>query len=284
MKQINALFIALIISVSAMAQIETPMPSPTATLEQKVGLTDVKIIYSRPGAKDRVVFGDLVPYGTMWRTGANSSTKISFSDKVMINGKEVPAGTYALYTIPGKDEWTVIIHKNTTHSGTGGDNYKEEEDLMRFQVKPERLNDKVETFTIDIQHNEMDHAKLMMSWENTQIAFEIKAPVNEKIEAMIEQTLNPGGTQYYRAASYYHDSGKELDKALEYINIALEKYEAAGWKPYWVGRRKALILADLGQTKDAIKAAEQSTEWAKAEGADNYVKMNDASIAEWKKK
>jgi tetratricopeptide (TPR) repeat protein len=170
------------------------------------------------------------------------------------------------------------------HKVPGGDNYKEAEDLMRFSVKPTTLKDKVETFTIDIAHNDMDRAKLLMSWENTQVGFEIEAPVNEKIEAMIEQTLNPGGTQYYRAASYYHEAGKELETALEYIDIALEKYQAAGWKPYWVGRRKALILADLGKTKDAIKAAEQSTEWAKAEGADNYVKMNNASIAEWKKK
>ncbi len=283
MKKLNVLLLVLFISATVFAQIEMPQPSPTATLEQRIGLTDVKIVYSRPGMKERKIFGDLVPFGEMWRTGANSSTKITFSDKVMINNSEVPAGTYALYTIPNKDEWTIILHKNTKLSGTGGADYKMEEDQMRFNVKTRTLNDKVETFTIDINNNKNDASTVALSWESTMVGFEVQAPVKEKVEAMIKRTLNPGGVEYYRAATYFHDSGNP-EKALEHINIALTKYESDGSKPYWVARRKSLIQADLKQYKEAIKTAEMSLAWAKEQSNNDYVKMNEASIAEWKKK
>lgn len=284
MRQITTLVLSLLISSALYAQIETPMPSPTATLIQDIGLTEVQIVYSRPGVKDREVFGELVPYGEMWRTGANMSTKMSFEDDVAINGEVVPKGMYALYTIPGKEEWTVIIHKNTSYGGTGGDDYSTDEDLMRFKVKPTTLKDKVETFTIDITNNRMDRSSIDLTWANTKVSFDVVAPVDEKIVKMIDQTLNPGGTPYYRAATYYHESGKDLSKALGYANAAVKRYDEGGVKAYWAARRKALILADQGSYKDAIKAAQMSTEWAKAEGNNAYVLMNEKSIAEWKKK
>ncbi len=284
MKQITAFVLSILISGGLFAQIEMPQPSPTATFTQNIGLTEVKIVYSRPGVKDRKIFGDLVPYGEMWRTGANMSTKISFSDDVKINGKDAPAGTYALYTIPGKSEWTIIIHKNITYGGTGGDSYTTEEDLMRFTVKPTTLQDKVETFTIGISNNDMDKSNIDLAWENTKVSFEVVSPVDDKIMKMIDQTLNPGGNPYYRAATYYHESGKDLNAALEYATIAVDKYIADDAKPYWVARRKALIQADLGQYKEAIKTATLSTEWAKEAKNDSYVKMNEESIAMWKKK
>ncbi|QNL20713.1 DUF2911 domain-containing protein [Hyphobacterium sp. CCMP332] len=284
MKKLSALVLSLLISASIFAQIETPMPSPTATISQDIGLTETTIVYSRPGVKDRKIFGDLVPYGEMWRTGANMSTKITFGDEVQINDQNVPAGTYALYTIPGKEEWTIIIHKNISYGGTGGDSYTTDEDLMRFTVKPSSLEDMVETFTIDISNNKMDRSTIDLSWENTRVSFEVLAPVDEKITKMIDRTLNPGGTPYYRAATYYHESGKDLNVALGYVNTAIEKYTAEGSKPFWVARRKALIQADLGKYKEAIKSAEQSTVWATEAKNDSYVKMNEESIAMWKKK
>lgn len=266
------------------AQIQTPAASPTATVSQKIGLTDVEIVYSRPGMKGRKIFGDLVPFGKRWRTGANMATTISFSDDVMINSKEVPAGKYSLFAIPNEGSWTIIVHKVAELAGTGGDSYKEEDNLLKFDVKTQKLTEAVETFTIDIESNEMDNADLFIAWENTKVAFEIKAPIAEKMEKMISSTLDPAGSQYYRAATYYHESGSNLDKANELIGTALEKYQAAGSKPYWVARRQSLIQAEMGNYKEAIKSAEMSLAWAEEAENMDYVKMNKESIAEWKKK
>ena len=173
--------------ILGMAQIDMPKPSPLSTVTQTVGLTDASITYSRPSAKGRTVFGDLVPYGEMWRTGANASTKIKFSDDVKIEGQDVPAGEYALYTIPGKDVWTIIIHKNTSYWGTGDDKYKIAEDQARFTVKPMTYPVKIETLTFGFTDLKNDEAYIELLWENTQVRFKVVSEVDKKVMADIKQ-------------------------------------------------------------------------------------------------
>ena len=200
------LAIALVFNTIAFAQLKTPAPSPNATIEQMVGLTQVKIEYSRPGKKDREIFGKLVPYGEMWRTGANASTKIEFDNDIVIGGKEIPAGKYALYTIPGELEWTIIIHKNLENWGVG--EYKEADDAVRFTVKTTKLNDVVETLTIDFSHLTSDGAYLNISWANTLVAIVLDSKSGEKVEKQIKELLieGPSAGTYYGAARYYLDN------------------------------------------------------------------------------
>lgn len=279
----KVLFFLVIIamtSFSATAQINAPAASPEAILTQVVGLTTIKIEYSRPGLKGRQMFGGLLPYGEMWRTGANAATKITIGDNAQIHDNDVPAGTYALYTIPGEEEWTIIFHKNTTHWGIGGKNYKKSEDAFRFKVKPTRLAEKVETFTIDINNIRSDNASIDLMWENTKVSFTINLDSDAKVMADIKQKMKGvSGTTYYQAAKYYYDNKKDLDQALEWVQIGMEK---EGEK-FWMMRLKALILADQQKYKKAMKAAERSIVLAEEEGNDSYVEMNRQSIAEWEK-
>jgi Protein of unknown function (DUF2911) len=265
---------------SLFAQIKVPQPSPTATFSSTIGLTDVSIEYSRPSKKERVIFGGLVPYDKIWRTGANASTKISFSDDVMINDQKVPAGKYAIYTIPGESSWVVAFHKNLM---AGGSNFNEEEDLLRINVKPQTVSGTVETFTIGIESNKTAEADLFFLWDQTYVAFTVKAPIDETVKASIERTLNPGAGAYYSAARYYA-GGEDLNKALEYYNIALAKYKEAGRKPFWVYHRKALVQAELGDTKGAISTAEESLAMAREEKSDDYIVLNEEVIKKWKGK
>ncbi len=272
---------ALCLTFGISAQIKAPQPSPSATIEQTVGLTSVEVEYSRPGMKGRKIFGDLEQYGKMWRTGANASTKITVSDDVKIGGKDVPAGKYALYTIPGETEWTIVLHKNLEHWGVGG--YDEAEDLCRFTVKPTKLKDAVETFTIDFSNFTTSTAWINLSWENTKVSFEIVTPADEMVEKQIKEQLvdGPAAGTYYAAARHYLDKNENLDQALTYINKAVEKRPEA----FWYIHVQAKILAAKGMKKEAIAAATKSMELAKAnEGGDfGYVKNNEALIAKLKK-
>ena len=274
-------FLTLFLSSAiAFAQINVPKPSPLSTVEQKVGLTDVTIAYSRPSKKGRVIFGDLVPYGQMWRTGANASTKITFDQDVKIEGNDVPAGTYALYTIPGEAEWEIILHKNLTYWGTGGKNYKTEEDQLRFKVKPNNAYPVVtETMTINLTNLTSEGCMVELLWDKTQVTFKLETEVDALVQAEIDEKMK-GVTKatYYQAARYYLENGKDLNQALEWINLSLVDNEK-----YWIVRQKALILAKLERYSEAIEAAELSKK--RAEGYNpGYVKMNEKSIAEWSKK
>ncbi|MBR9861634.1 DUF2911 domain-containing protein [bacterium] len=263
----------------SMAQITTPQPSPLGELEQMVGLTEIEIEYSRPGVKDRKIFGELVPFDQMWRTGANASTKIEFSTDVTINGENVPAGEYALYTIPGKTEWTIILHKNLEYWGTGGDDYDKSEDQIRFKVKSNSAYPvKIETFTINIADVSDNGCNIELLWENTQVKFAVGVSYDEVVMKQIEAAMSISPRTYYAAARYYLEHDKDLTQALEWINKAVE-----GDETYWIVRQKALILAKLGKYDEAIKAAERSKALAQEAKNDHYIKINDESIAEWKK-
>lgn len=266
------------------AQIEMPAPSPLSTLTQEVGLMEIKVVYSRPGAKGRKIYGDLVPFGKSWRTGANASTKISFTEDVTIEGNEVPAGEYALFTIPGESEWTIILHKNANLMGTGGENYNKSEEAARFTVKPSKLAETVETFTISIGDITMNSATVSILWENTAVEFLVESEVDKEIMANIDQALNNieknNANLYNQAASYYYETGKDLDKALEWVNKAV----SANPEAFWMAHLKAKILAKQGNKKEAIKAAEEAKKVAQAANNSDYVRLNEKLIEEVKKK
>jgi len=267
---------------SSLAQIELPAPSPTATFTQKVGLTDVTITYSRPSMKGRTIYGDLVPYGKLWRTGANMATKFTFSDDVKIGGKDLPAGSYALFTIPGESEWTIIFNTNYNQGGTG--NYKESEDVLRITAKPQKMDAPLETFLINIEDVKPTGALIELVWENTYVQFPLEVSIDERIMTSIERSLTISPNAYQQAALYYQQSGKDLNQALEWMNKAIAIHEKNGNNFYWIYRQKSLIEADLKNYKDAIKTAEKSLALAKEAGNDDYVKMNTESIADWSKK
>ncbi len=273
--------IALVLSLvvpDAKSQLETPQPSPKAKIEQKVGIMDVAVSYSRPGMKGRKIFGGLVPYGQVWRTGANDPTTISFSDAVKLEGHDVPAGKYSLYTIPGENEWTIVINKKTT----GQPERIESEDQATFKVKPSRLPITVETFTINVSDITASTANLELAWENTAVKFRMEFDVDTKVMASIkEATANPYGevaNMYFQSASYYFSAGKDLKTALEWVNKSLELSDNA----FWVWRLKSQIQAGLKDYSGAITSAEASKSRAQKAGNAQYVKFNDDSIAEWK--
>ncbi len=267
---------------NSFGQIELPAPSPTATFSQKVGLTEVSITYSRPGIKGRTVFGDLVPYGKLWRTGANSATKLTFSDDVKIGGKDLPAGSYALFTIPGENEWTIIINKNFNQGGTG--NYKESEDALRVNIKSIKIPGTIETFSIGLEDVKPTSALIEILWESTIVQIPLEVSIDERIMASIDKSMKIGPNAYQQAASYYHQSGKDLKQAVAWMDEALKIHEAEGNNVFWIYRQKSLIEADMKKYKDAIATAKISLAKATEAKNDDYVKMNTESIAVWSKK
>lgn len=277
-----ALFLIFGISASVNAQVKSPQPSPAAKIEQTVGLTDLSIAYSRPGVKGRTVFGDLVPYGKVWRTGANKAVQFSTSTDIKFGGKDVKAGTYALFTLPGKDKWDVILYTDTEIWGTP-ETWEESKEAARVTVPVKNLTDHVESFTISIDNiqNSAD-ADLSISWAKTKVTVKITTPTNEIAQKSIDATMaGPSSGDYYSAANYYLESGKDMDQAYKWINKAIEMRE--GETPFWMLRRKSLIEANLGMKKEAIETAKLSLAAAEKAGNADYVKMNKDSIAEWSK-
>ncbi len=261
---------------AASAQIDLPQPSPLGTVMQRVGFADVTIAYSRPSAKDRVVFGDVVPMDKLWRTGANAATKVTFSKDVTIEGKPVKAGEYALFTIPGKI-WTIILNSDTKANTTS---YKQENDVLRFTVTPAMVPTNVETFTINFTNLTTSSAVIELAWEKTTVRFKVESEVDAVVmEQIKKQTAGVSANVYFSSARYYYDTNRDLAQALKWIDMAFASQEPT----FWMLRQKALIQAGLKDYKGAIATAELSTVKAKEASNDEYVKMNDASIAEWKK-
>lgn len=273
-----AVFIA---SFSLEAQIKVPQASPKSTLIQTVGLTDIDIEYSRPSAKGRVIFGDLVPFGKVWRTGANANTTISFSDDVVINGATLKKGKYALYTIPKADEWEILFYTDTNNWGNP-EKWDDSKVAIKASAKTEILNRHVETFTIGINNTDNNFANLEFAWEKTLVALKFEVPTQKVAMASIDKTLSgPSATDYYSAAQYFFQTNGDLNKALSYATKAYDMHEK---KPYWYSRLKSQIQAKLGDKKGALETAKISLEAAKAANNTDYVKMNEDSIKEWSKK
>lgn len=271
-------FCFLLSGFSLNAQIKTPQPSPTMKMETTIGLTEVMVEYSRPSVKGRTIFAadGLVPFGSTWRTGANASTKISFSNDVMVEGKEIKEGKYALYTVPNKNEWEIILYKNTTHWGVPRE-WMAADEVARFKVPAKAMNHMVETFTIDVTDNKINNANLAMMWDKTMVSFNVSTEVDKAVMKDIDRAM--AGTSrgdYYTAARYYYDNGKDLNKALTWIKSA-NKIDAR----FWQLRLQSLIEAKLGDTASAISSATESIKLAKEAGNMDYVRMNEKSIKEW---
>lgn len=265
-------------SLNAQQVLKVPAPSPSQTVKQAFALSDVSVDYSRPGAKGRVIFGEVVPFGKVWRTGANGSTKITFGEDVKVQGNAVPAGTYALYTIPNKDSWEVIIYKDLTLGGNVA-NYKKENDLVRFMVPVKTINDNVENFTINFADVTSSTMNIELNWEKTRIAFNVVADIDAKIMKTIESSVVNDGRPYFQAASYYYDNNKDLVKANEWADKAI----AANPKAYWIIMLKAKIQAKQNNKKEAIATAEKVIAVATEEKDDSYVAQAQKLIAENKK-
>lgn len=276
--------VTLLAAPAAQAQITTPQPSPKSTVMQRVGLTDITIVYSRPGVKARNIFGTVVPFGKRWRTGANATTSIKFSDDVTIEGKKVPAGEYGLYTIPNKTEWLVVLNKNTK-LGADVDGFKDDQDVARFTIKSTKLSSKVETFTIDFTDVTPATANVAMEWEMTGAKFKVTADVDSKIVAQIDEkitkTASPAPADLASAAVYYFDNNKDLKQALAWM----EKANAAEPTKFWNLNTEAKIRLKMKDYAGAMKVAEASKKAALASTPPNgeYVKMNEDLMAEAKK-
>lgn len=260
--------------------VKFPAQSPSSTVTQDVGLTKIEVVYARPGVKGRQVIGGTEAFGRVWRTGANTATKVTFSTAVKFGGADVPAGSYALYSIPGADSWTIILNKVTGQWGAY--QYDAKNDLVRVQAKPVRLSEPVETFTIDVNDIRDQSATLNLIWERTKVPVKIEVDVASKVAPAFEQLVASGAKvsygQYYSAAVFYHDNGLDLNKARQFIEAATNHDKPAYYMVHW----KAKILAKLGDKAGAKAAAEKSTELAvkSAEGPQSpFVKMNQDLIA-----
>ncbi|MFV5695296.1 DUF2911 domain-containing protein [Flavobacterium sp. LB3P122] len=281
MKNILIAFAIIIANFTIEAQVKTPQSSPKATVIQAVGLTDVEINYSRPSARGRAVFGNLVPFGKVWRTGANENTTISFSDDVVIDGKILKKGKYALYTVPKIESWDVLFYSTTDNWGNPAE-WNEANVALKVTVKPETLSKNVETFTIGISGLDNNFAFLEMYWENSYAAVKFEVPTEKKATANIEKALaGPTAGDYFSAAQFLFQSNGDNNKALVYVNKALDMNTE---KPFWYNRLKSLIQAKLGDKKGAIETAKLSLAAAEIAKNQDYIKMNKDSIEEWSKK
>ncbi|MCW5823154.1 MAG: DUF2911 domain-containing protein [Cyanobacteria bacterium TGS_CYA1] len=267
---------AVTLNSKAMAEapkVEFPAASPTCTLKQRVGLTDVEVVYSRPSVKDRAIFGAMVPYGKVWRTGANQATKVTFSTDVKLNGKDVPAGTYALMTIPGKDEWTVIVNKGP--EGWSPYKYDEKQDLVRFTVKPISMPWSMETFTIDFNEIRDESAKLTMIWDKTKIPVDLTVSYADKLTQQIKDVMASSEAKkpYFQAANFYYNHNLDMNEAKKWVDEALKEREA-----HYIVFLKAEILEKLGDKEGAVAAAKRSKELAEKANDNGYIQLNEALI------
>jgi hypothetical protein len=270
--------IAMSFCLIAEAQIQTPAASSTASVTTTVGLTDVKINYARPKAKGRKIYGTgsdfLVPFGELWRTGANNGTVISFSDDVKVEGKDVKKGEYLLLTIPGASEWTVILYSDVALGGNTA-RYDQTKDAARFTVKSEKLTEKVETFTMNIADvaDNNTSANIQIAWENTSLKFAVTVDFETKVMKSIEAGTRVAPGNYVAAANYYFDNGKDLNKALEWITLGIN---TGNQNAFWTIHTKAKIQSALGDKKGALATAQLSLDKAKAAEADfGYIKLNE---------
>ncbi len=278
MKKLTLLLFVGLLATSIQAQLRTPAPSPSSTLKQTVGLTEITIDYSRPSMRGRTIFGDLVPYGKVWRTGANARTKVTFSDDVKVGDSTLKAGTYAIFTIPQANQWEVIFY--TEYQGGGAPAELDESKVAArviSEVFPIEMD--IQSFTISIDDITSGSAVIGMMWERAYVGVKIEVPTDAKVSAAIDRVMNgPGFGDYYAAASYYFAEGKDIAQAKEWIDKAMAMNE----KPrFWQLRQQSLIYAASGDKKGAIELAKKSLADAEKSGNADYMKMNKESLAEW---
>lgn len=278
-KIINVFVFTLAIAYAGHAQsLKTPAPSPTQNIKQDFGLASIELSYSRPGIKGRKVFGDLVPFGKVWRTGANQATVLTFGDEVTIGGTKIPAGKYGLVSIPNAAFWTLIITKQLDITSPAA--YKAENDVVRVKVKTVALPVSAESFTMQFVNVKAATCGLQIMWDKTAVTLPIATDVDSKVMAQIDQAMTGEEAKrpYFNAALYYMDNGKDLNKALEWFNKAVEQTPNA----FWVMHQKANCEAKLGKKKEAIASANKSIELAKEAKNDDYVALNKKLLAKLK--
>lgn len=277
MKKVSFFTIAILCSFLALttkAQLLMPQTSSAQTLIQEFGLGQVTIKYSRPNIKGRNIFTDLAPYGEVWRTGANNATVITVTETLSMEGNPVAPGEYALFTIPGKDEWTIILNKETKQWGAY--NYKESEDVLRFKVRPVKLNDRTETFSIAFSNVMPNNARLDLLWANTKVSINLTTDVDSKVMAGIDEAMKGDKKPYYEAAVYYYENGKDLNKALAWISLA----EASDPKAPWFKYQKARIQLKNGDKIGAAQTAKAGITAAKAMNNAEYIRLNGKILAD----
>ncbi len=281
MKRIFNLFVFLSFNM-IIAQLEIPAASPKSTVFQTVGLTEISVEYSRPSVKNRNIFGSLVPYDKIWRTGADESTKISFSDDVLINSTTIKAGTYSLYTIPNKNFWDIIFYAETDVWGVPR-NWDENKVVLKTRVDAYNLTEPIKTETLQISFDYLsnDAAVMAILWDNTYVPVRITVPTTKNVMLKISEVLNnnPTFSDYYKAAVFMNDQKIDAKKALEYMELAMNSNENPR---FWQLRQYSLILAENKLLKKAISVAKKSLKMAEKSGNENYIKMNKASIQNWK--
>ena len=281
MKRIFTLFVFLSFNM-IIAQLEIPAASPKSTVFQTVGLTEISVEYSRPSVKNRNIFGSLVPYDKIWRTGADESTKISFSDDVLINSTTIKAGTYSLYTIPNKNFWDIIFYAETDVWGVPR-NWDENKVVLKTRVDAYNLTEPIKTETLQISFDYLsnDAAVMAILWDNTYVPVRITVPTTKNVMLKISEVLNnnPTFSDYYKAAVFMNDQKIDAKKALEYMELAMDSNENPR---FWQLRQYSLILAENKLLKKAISVAKKSLKMAEKSGNENYIKMNKASIQNWK--
>lgn len=262
-----------------MAQIDHPKASPSSRVEQEVGLSKITIDYSRPAVRGRKIFGDLVPYGRIWRVGANESTKFTVDSEVKVMGNTLPKGTYALYAFPEKGDWEIAFHSNIAHWGDGRNAYDPAEDVFRIKVTPERMPYHQENFLISFDSLTHNSVTMQWLWERTKISIPIRFDTEGLMQEEIQKQLqdNPTAQTYYEAARYLQEQGKQYDTALAYLNNAIE----LGGDTYYFHRVKSLVEAALGDYAGAVVSAEKSLALADAQGKDEFVRMNQKNIELW---
>ena len=260
-------------SLACGQRLQTPTLSPITKITQQVGLTEIGLEYSRPSAKNRTVFGDLVPFGEVWRTGANASTKITLNEAVQIGGHAIEAGTYALYTIPQPDTWTIIIHGNTKLRSLAGNVYQSADDLFRFEVPAQKSTDYVESFTLQFANLGTETVDLELRWANTLVVipfhFEVAAKVAAQMKQLLQSPDQVSHRIYFQAAEYNLHNDADLTVALAWINAAL----ALSAKDPRYGLLKAKILAKRGDHAAALETINQAYDWAVETHNANYTEQ-----------
>jgi len=263
-----AMLSALVFCFTYSQELKIPQPSPTAEIKQNFGLSQIELSYSRPGVKGRTIFGDLVPYDKVWRTGANEASTLTFGDDVTFGDKKIQAGKYGLLTIPGKTEWTVIITKQLDVTSPAA--YKQDQDVVRVSVKPYQLPFATETFTIGFGDITGNSCKLELMWDSVYVHVPITTDVDSKVNAQIKEIMEHDSRPYFQAAYYYIENGKDLNQAVQW----LDKAAAQTPEGFWIYYQKARALAKLGKKQEALTASNKSIELAKAAKNDDYVTLN----------
>lgn len=272
------LFAALSLGFGLQAQIKTPQASPFQKIEQTVGLTDVTLEYSRPSMRGRTIFGNLVPFDKIWRTGANANTKITFSDDVEIGKTAVKAGTYAIFTKPGASNWDVYFYSDANNWGEPG-KWDDSKVVAKVNVATQPMNMPVETFTFTFDDLKNDSAILGIHWDKTYVGVPIKFNTDKVVSASIERAMGgPTAGDFYNAAIYYFEADKDINQAKAWMDKAMEMTKNPA---FYQLRQKSLIYAKAGDKKGAIAAAKESLELAKKAGNDDYVALNTKSLKEW---